>query len=81
MYTTVVGDGVLWWLLGPETHAVQCDAVSLSLYIYIYLVYVVLCGKDRKHGGASYQGTRINESRKTTKYFTKYFASQIAEGD
>jgi len=91
LYATVVGDGVVWWLLRPETRAVQCDALSLcfslSVYLFIYLVYVVLYGKERKHEGAagplfaSYQGTRINESRKTAKYFTKYCASQIAEED
>ena len=64
-----------------------CEYVCVCVYIYIYLVYVVLYGKERKHRGeagplfASYQGTRINESRKPAKYFTKYYASQIVEGD
>jgi hypothetical protein len=62
-------------------------SVCVCIYIYIYIVYVVLYGKARKHGGAvgrlfaSYQGTRSNESRKSAKYFTKYFESQTAERD
>jgi hypothetical protein len=100
LYARVVGDGVVWWLLETATHAVQCDALSLSLcvslcvyiymYIYIhsfiYLFYVGLYWKEWKHGGAagrlfaSYQDTRRNESRKSAEYFTKYCASQTAEG-